>query len=159
MDTHLSWGIQCAIGQLHTSSHELEIETGRFREIPAEARICQLCHLEPETELHYICHCPVYYEIRGRFHCLFKEGFGPLSRITRYQDQRCLELFLLELCRHKERLLRDAGDRQFQRQITDFFRADMVHSEEERPQQSPHSPHTRGTLIGRATELGRSRRP
>ena len=68
MDTHLSHGIRCAFGQIRTSSHQLEIETGRFRGVPAEARICQLCHIEPETELHYICHCPVYYEIRGRFH-------------------------------------------------------------------------------------------
>lgn len=90
MDTHLSHGIRCALGQIRTSSLQLEIETGRFRGVPAEARICQLCHIEPETELHYICHCPVYYEIRGRFHCLFREGFGPFSRVMRYQDQRCL---------------------------------------------------------------------
>ncbi len=97
MDTHLSHGIRCAIGQLRTSSHQLQIETGRYGGIPVEARICHLCRIEPETELHYTCHCPVYYEIRGRFHCLFREGFGPFSRVMRYEDQRCLGLFLLEL--------------------------------------------------------------
>ena len=77
MDTHLSHGLRCAIGQILTSSHHLEIETGRFRGIPTDSRICRLCHAEPaETELHYICHCTVYYEIRGCFHCLFREGFG-----------------------------------------------------------------------------------
>ena len=30
MDTHLSHGIRCAIGEIRTSSHNLEIETGRF---------------------------------------------------------------------------------------------------------------------------------
>ncbi|RYA37496.1 hypothetical protein DD606_26365, partial [Enterobacter cloacae complex sp. GF14B] len=47
---------------------------------------------------------------------------------------------------------------QSQRQITDFFRAATGHSEELLSQQSS-SPNTRGTLIDRATELGRSRRP
>ena len=122
MDFHLSHGIRCAIGQILTSSHQLEIETGRFRGVSAEARICQLCHIEPKTELHHICHCPIYYEIRSCFHCLFTEGFGPLARVMRYQDQRCLGLFLLELRRHREGLLRrlDSG-RHSQREITDFF--------------------------------------
>lgn len=31
MDTHLSHGLRCAIGQIRTSSHQLEIEIGRFR--------------------------------------------------------------------------------------------------------------------------------
>ena len=101
MDIHLSHGLRCAIGQIRTSSHQLEIETGRFRGIPADSRICRLCHTEPETELHYMCHCTVYYEIRGRFHCLFREGFGPFSRVMSYQDQRCLGLYLLEL--HRQR--------------------------------------------------------
>lgn len=108
--SHLSHSLRCAIGQIRTSSHQLEIETGRFRGIPADNRICRICHLEPETELHYICHCTVYYEIRGRFHCLFKEGFGPLSRVMSYEDQRCLGLYLLELHRHIDTLLRRARE-------------------------------------------------
>jgi len=31
MDTHLSHALRCAIGQIRTSSHQLEVETGRFR--------------------------------------------------------------------------------------------------------------------------------
>ncbi|MCO5592911.1 hypothetical protein L7F22_046915 [Adiantum nelumboides] len=88
MDTHLSHGLRCAIGQIRTSSHQLEIEFGRFQGIPPEDRLCKLCGTEPETELYYVCHCTVYYEIRGRFHCLFKEGFGPLDRVMKYEDQR-----------------------------------------------------------------------
>ncbi|RYA67342.1 hypothetical protein DD595_26345, partial [Enterobacter cloacae complex sp. 4DZ3-17B2] len=42
MDTHLSHGLRCAIGQIRTSSHQLEIEFGRFRGIPPESRICKL---------------------------------------------------------------------------------------------------------------------
>ena len=155
MDTHLSHGLRCAIGQIRTSSHQLEIETGRFRDIPAAMRICRLCHTEPETELHYICHCTVYYEIRGRFHCLFREGFGPLARVMSYQDQRCLGLYLLELHRYRDSLLR--GQRERQSQITDFFSSDITQPEEQLVQRA-HT-HTSGTLIDRAIELGRSRRP
>ena len=37
---------KCAIGQIRTSSHQLEIETGKFRGVPTKARICHLCHIE-----------------------------------------------------------------------------------------------------------------
>ncbi|MCO5577293.1 hypothetical protein L7F22_031120 [Adiantum nelumboides] len=39
MDTHLSHGLRCAIGQIRTSSHQLEIEFGRFQGIPPEDRL------------------------------------------------------------------------------------------------------------------------
>ncbi|KAI5070875.1 hypothetical protein GOP47_0015218 [Adiantum capillus-veneris] len=105
MDSHLSHGLQCVIGQLRTSSHQLQIETSRYTSTPAEERVCELCDIEPETEEHYICRCLVYYEIRGHFHCLFRDGFGSVSRVMDYTDQRCLGLFLLELRRHREDLL------------------------------------------------------
>ncbi|KAI5062682.1 hypothetical protein GOP47_0023221 [Adiantum capillus-veneris] len=83
--------------------------------------------MELERGLHYTWHCPVYYEIQGRFHYLFKEGFGPFSRVMGNEDQRYLGLLLLELCRHKESLMRGEASKS-QRKITSFFR--------------PHSPHT-----------------
>lgn len=43
MNTHLSHGLRCIIGQILTSSHQ-QIETGRFEGIPALDRIC---HLSP----------------------------------------------------------------------------------------------------------------
>ena len=163
MDTHLSHGLRCAIGQILTSSHQLEIEFGRFQGIPPEDRLCKLCGTKPETELHYVCHCIVYYEIRGRFHCLFKEGFGPLDRVMKYKDQRCLGLYLLEIHRHRNTLLRRQRARQNQRQINDFFRSNEAREEGEASNQQPmqrsvHS-HTKGTLVDRANELGKSRRP
>ena len=78
----------------------------------------------------------------------------------RYQDQRCLGLFLLELRRHRESLLRRPAERQSQRQITDFFRPPTTgQTEGHTTQESPGIAHTRGTLIDRAIELGKSRRP
>ena len=130
MDSHLSHGLRCVIGQMRTSSHQLEIETGRFRGIPAKDRTCQLCHREPETELHFIYHCPVYYEIRGRYHCLFRDGFGPLSKVMSFPDQRCLGLYLLEARKYRESILRRSKDtQQTQRQITQFFRPTVTRSE------------------------------
>ncbi|MCO5551803.1 hypothetical protein L7F22_005305 [Adiantum nelumboides] len=116
MDTHLSHGLRCAIGQIRTSSHQLEIEFGRFQGIPPKDRLCKLCGTEPETELHY--------------------------RIT---------------------LLRRQRTRQNQRQIKEFFRSNEEREEGKASNQQPmqrsvHS-HTTGTLVDRANELGKSRRP
>ena len=161
MDTHLSHSIRCIIGQFCTSSHNLEIETGRFRGIQAKDRLCQLRRIEPETEMHHICRCPVYYEIRGRFHCLFRDGFGPLTKVMNYTDQRCLGLFLLELRRHRESLLRRPNKEDHsQKKITDFFRLQTQFPNNQDSQQAPAiTDITRGVSINRATELGRSRRP
>ncbi|KAI5083652.1 hypothetical protein GOP47_0003395 [Adiantum capillus-veneris] len=139
---------------MRTSLHQLEIETGRFRRVPAEARICELCHIKPKIELLHICHYPVYYEIRSRFHCLFREGFGLLARVMRYQDRRCLDLFLLELRRHRECLLRrSSSGRHSQREIIDFCRARTRQSDEQAPT------YTRGILVDKAIELERARHP
>ena len=48
MDIHL------LTGQLQTSSHQLEIEVGRYTRIPLEERIYQLCHQGVESEEHYV---------------------------------------------------------------------------------------------------------
>ena len=68
----------------------------------------------------------VFYEIRRRYHCLFKQGFGPRCKAMDYKDQQCLGLglFLLELKRHRENSLKDnntATQAHQQRAITTFF--------------------------------------
>ena len=45
-----------------------------------------------------------FYDIRGRYHCLFKQRFGPPHKVMKYED--CLKLFLLELQRYRETLLK-----------------------------------------------------
>ncbi|KAI5071882.1 hypothetical protein GOP47_0014133 [Adiantum capillus-veneris] len=96
--------------------------------------------------MHYICQCTVYYEIRGCFHCLLREGFGPSFRVMSYQDHKCLELYLLELHRHRNSLLRRSGERHSKREIIDFFTPDTKQIEE---QPAPHT-RTCGALIDRA---------
>ena len=66
----------------------------------------------------------MYLSNRGRYHCLFKQGFGPLRKVMEYEDQRRLRLFLLELKRHREKLLKDnntAKEAHLQRTLTTFF--------------------------------------
>ncbi len=43
----------------------LAIETGRFRSIPLEERLCVLCDLNViEGEKHFLCNCKLYEDIR-----------------------------------------------------------------------------------------------
>ena len=95
MNICLSHGFKCVICQICTS-YQLRIEIRRYglERLPLEDHTYQLWHLEPEIEEHYICRCPKHYEIRGRFHCLFREGFGPLGTIMASTSLRCLGLFL-----------------------------------------------------------------
>jgi hypothetical protein len=100
-------------------SHRLRVETDH-QTIRAE-RICQLCHLhEVETEEHFIFRCPIYYEIRGRFHCLFR-GIQTLSSFFRYSDQRCLSLYMQEALRLRGHILQPPPRPNPTQQITSFF--------------------------------------
>lgn len=146
--THLSHSLRISLGQLRVSSHRLDIEAGRMRRIgrghrhARETRICPCCTMgEVETEEHFICRCPLYYEIRGRFHCLFRDGFAPLSRVIDYEDQHCLALFVREATRHRDRYLRerprDYPDTQGQRRQEDGAPQEETHQAEDRPYRPP----------------------
>ena len=74
-----------------------------------------------ESEEHYVCHGAVSYEITGRYHCLFKKGFGPVCKVTEYEDQQCLGLSLLELERHKGMLKDNKAIQAHQQQIITTF--------------------------------------
>ena len=113
------------------------------------------------NRIHHLCRCPVYYEIRGRFHCLFKEGFWPLARVMNFEDQRCLGLFLLELRKHREDLLKKPdNERHIQREITDFFKTQTRSTTQDSEQalEATSTSNTRGILINRAYDLGKSKR-
>ena len=76
-DIHLSCALCSMIGQMQTSSYQLEIKVGRNAQIPLEERICQLRHQGVESDKHYVCDCTVFYEGRGRYHCLLKKSSEP----------------------------------------------------------------------------------
>ena len=62
--------------QLRLGILPLEIETGRFRNIPSESRMCHFCKNEIGDELHFVCVCPVYSNHRK---ALFNEIILPYN--------------------------------------------------------------------------------
>ena len=50
----------------------LRIESGRYNNTPLERRICYMCGLEVEDELHFLMRCVAYEDIRRE--CLEKIG-------------------------------------------------------------------------------------
>ena len=67
MEPYLTSNLQrpasICLAKFRTSSHNLEIETGRYcrPKLPPEQRLCKICPLnQPETENHFLLHCPAY---------------------------------------------------------------------------------------------------
>ena len=60
-EPYLNWGTynqRNILTKFRISSHKLEIEKGRYMNIPAEQRICRLCKLDVENEIHFLLECP-----------------------------------------------------------------------------------------------------
>lgn len=56
------------LSRFRTSSHNLNIETGRYENLPREQRICKSCNMKKvETEYHFLLVCPRYRELRIKF--------------------------------------------------------------------------------------------
>ena len=57
-----------ALCRFRLSSHKLEIERGRYFNIPREERKCKLCHTNfVENEYHFLLVCPLYRELRKNY--------------------------------------------------------------------------------------------
>ena len=52
------------LAQFRSGILPLEVETGRFRNIPLENRICPMCKIDIEDEFHLLCICKVYENLR-----------------------------------------------------------------------------------------------
>ena len=122
-----------------------------------------MCHQGVESKEHYVCHCSVFYEIRGRYHCLFKQDFGPLHKVMEYEDQ-CLRLFLLEFKRHRDKLLKNystATQAHPQRTITTSFSPITPSNATNQSWDTPMSSqpgHNKGITTDRAIAICRVRR-
>jgi hypothetical protein len=116
---HWAHALWIPLGQFRVGSHRLRVETDH--QIDRPDRICQLCQLqEVETEEHFIFRCPIYYEIRGQFHCLFR-GAQTLTGFFSYPDQRCLALYIQEALRFRAHTLQPPTRPDPIRRITSFF--------------------------------------
>ena len=58
---------QEAVVKLRTSNHKLNIETGWYDKISRCDRICPVCGLNIEDEIHFLFDCPKYSSIRDDF--------------------------------------------------------------------------------------------
>ena len=57
-----------ALSRFRLSSHKLEIERGRHRDINRDERKCKMCTLNViENENHFLLVCPKYYDLRRKF--------------------------------------------------------------------------------------------
>ena len=61
--------------KIRISNSNLNIERGRYIKLPVEKRICPLCNIEPEDEIHFILKCPKLDECR-------KELFSNISSVV-----------------------------------------------------------------------------
>ena len=60
-EPYLNWGTynqRNILTKFRISSHKPEIEKGRYMNIPTEQRICRLCKLDVENEIHFLLECP-----------------------------------------------------------------------------------------------------
>ena len=55
------------ITKFRCSDHKLEIEKGRHNNIPRESRLCKICLTDVENEIHFLCTCPTYNNLRLRY--------------------------------------------------------------------------------------------
>lgn len=61
---HLTKYQRSLFAQLRCGVLPLQVEVGRFSNTPLEMRICKLCGLACEDEVHFVCDCSVYNEER-----------------------------------------------------------------------------------------------
>ena len=66
-ENYLNWGSFCQrklITKFRISAHNLEIERGRYKNIPSDQRFCNLCKNAVEDEIHFLLECPNTEQIR-----------------------------------------------------------------------------------------------
>ena len=56
-----------SLAQIRTRHHDLEIERGRYRNIPRNQRLCRICLDTVEDEYHFILRCNGYNDIRNTY--------------------------------------------------------------------------------------------
>ena len=86
-----------AITKLRTSSHKLEIETGRYNKIPRDQRFCKNCILNKiEDENHLLFECQMYEIERKELYSTIKSKINvDLSR-NQTREMKIQEIFSSE---------------------------------------------------------------
>jgi hypothetical protein len=134
--------LRIPLGQLRVGSHRLWIETDHHIPRLIGSTKCAT-YRSLEIEMHLIFRCPIYYEIRGRYHCLYRDSRGSLSTFFRYQDQRCLALFIREIFSHRSQFLHVMPHLGMTRTITSYFHVDPLDWSNKRQAESQSAPDNR----------------
>ena len=92
--------------KLRISNHRLEIERGRYKNLPADERFCKICNdnSSVEDEFHFVMKCTAYSELKHRFFNAinsFIVGFDKLTSWDQFiflmssEDTEILSLLLV----------------------------------------------------------------
>ena len=99
------------LAQFRAGILPLEVEIGRYQNIELQNRICKICSLsEVEDEIHFLCQCPFYNELRTDLYFLANEAyqdFDSLDLLDKFvyllaNMQKQVSVFLLKAI-HKRR--------------------------------------------------------
>ena len=52
------------LAKIRSGTLPLEVETGRYRQVPLDERICKLCQASIENEIHFLVDCHFYDDLR-----------------------------------------------------------------------------------------------
>lgn len=102
----MSHDLRFSLARLWVCSHQLDIET--YHHLPREKHISKLYSLEVECDEYFIFTCHFYYQIHGRYYCLFKDAYT-LNFWFNCDDQRCVSLLIYELFNLRKFLLNNSS--------------------------------------------------
>lgn len=88
-----------AIAKFRMSSHVLEIEVGRHKNIPIEERICKLCNYDVECEFHVLLECKAFSNLRSQFKNIDKTlyNFVSIMKMEKENDVIPLASFIIDM--------------------------------------------------------------
>ena len=82
------------------SAHRLEIECGRYKNIPISERLCKMCNLgKTEDEIHFMLECPKYDTIRS----IYLQQCADLCK--NFATLNCKDQFIFLLSNENEKLI------------------------------------------------------
>ena len=67
----LPFDLKNMLVKMRVSAHSLRIQTGRYgaNRIPRNERVCVYCSLNDiDDELHFICKCPIFDDVRKKIY-------------------------------------------------------------------------------------------
>ena len=101
------------LSRFRCSCHELQIEKGRYVNIPREQRICKLCNLNvTEDEYHFLLVCPIYNNLRKKY---IKEkyyvnpnafNFSRLLKTSNVEEIKNLSIYIFHAFVHRSNIER-----------------------------------------------------